>query len=186
MRKEDGGIPGLQASPSAQSRDGQEPVQPAQHSAGDGGQTLPYERVGDYGFTSNPAHLLAAQQWRDAAVADGWEIQPTYGDHEGVERAAKLRREGYVVQILTRDNAARKAATGARHSFEASISIWGPDGLHIKTPAFYSWEAIKAAAERCDNCGARGPTQRYSFAGRSCAACLPHMRALYERGNWTA
>src|SRR6185437_538235 len=54
----------------------------------------------NFGFTNDDAKIAAARQFRDAAVADGWSIAPTYGDSESVERAAKLRRDDFTMMIL--------------------------------------------------------------------------------------
>ena len=42
---------------------------------------------------------VLCEQWRNAAVADGWSIEPTY-EHEPQEHAFRLRRDGFVVQGL--------------------------------------------------------------------------------------
>ena len=101
--------------------------------------------------------------FRDAAVADGWSIRPTYEGNEPVEFAATLDRDGYTMQIITRPQYAK-----------ASIYIWGPDGLAIKTPAEYSWSEIAHGVEKCNYCGAYSvKTERVGFAGRACAKCAP-------------
>jgi len=41
------------------------------------------------------------EQWRDAAVADGWSIKPTY-QSEVVEQAASLERDGFHAQVIAR------------------------------------------------------------------------------------
>ena len=70
---------------------------------------------------------------------------------------------------------------------EGSVSIWGPDSLAIAVPMPYSWDAIVAGARTCSACGKTDvDTQRFSFAGRCCAACLPEMRRQHERPGWTS
>lgn len=141
-----------------------------------------YYKAGEYGFTNDPDLLAATQAWRDAAVADGWSVEPTYGDHEPVESAAKLTRQGWVCLILTRTKEA-----GRKWRFEAEVSVWAPDRLRVETPAFYDFEALVAGTRVCSACKAADvETQRFSFAGRCCAACRPEMARQTEQGNWTA
>ncbi len=118
--------------------------------------------------------------WRDAAVADGWACEPTYGDHESVDRAYRLNHpEGFTAQGLAR--------TGSERSLPvAELHIWGPDGLRIEPPATYDMAAIRAGLRRCDNCKATDvSTRRYSFAGRCCDACRPEMARQHEQPGWT-
>ena len=132
----------------------------------------------DFGFTNDRASFEAAAAWRDAAVADGWSVQPTYGAHEGVERAAKLTRDGFVAQVITRTKV-------GKWLYEASVSVWGPDGLAVAPPNAYDWSAIVAATKRCSYCKAPDvETERVGFAGRCCAACLPAVRQCVERPGW--
>jgi hypothetical protein len=146
------------------------------------GERIPYERVGQFGFTKDERRLTAVRQWVADAVADGWTIEPTYGS-EPVERAARLAREGWVILALMRDNRDRSQGAG----FEASINVWGPDGLSIEAPPFYDFATLKTGLTTCALCKAiEVETQRYSFAGRCCAACRPAAAAKYEQGNWTA
>src|SRR5271157_489350 len=92
----------------------------------------------EYGFTNARIWYDRAVAWRDAAVANGWSIVPTYGDHEPVKRAARLEREGFTCQILTRDNSTEVR----KYAFEASVSVWAPDGLSILVPNVYDWNAV--------------------------------------------
>lgn len=124
-------------------------------------------------------NLVKAEAWRDAAVADGWSIEPTY-DYEPVERAWRLSREGFSVQGITR------AARDDTEMTTADIHIWGPDGLAIRPPPIYDWSAIVAGSRTCNACGATDvETQRYGFAGRCCAACRPEMARIHEQPGWT-
>lgn len=144
------------------------------------GNTLPYHQEGDYGFTNDVNLLRATEQFRDAATADGWSIKPTYGS-EDVSRASSLERDGFKMMILTRDNSDR----GEGKKFEAAVHIWGPDRLAIETPQFYDFNELKRLTRVCSSCKAEDvDTQRYSFAGRCCSACLPKMRAATEQPGW--
>lgn len=49
---------------------------PAQRKEQDMSELLPYRREGDFGFT-NDLNLLKAEQFRDAAKSDGWEMRAT-------------------------------------------------------------------------------------------------------------
>ena len=143
----------------------------------------PYRNTDPHGFglTNSDDQLQAVREFRDAAVADGWRIDPTYAN-ESVDRAARLTRDGYVMQVLTRDNREHKY----RYTYDASVHIWGPDGLTIRTPEFYSFPEIEARAQTCSACGKTGvETTRYSFAGRCCLDCLPEMRRKHEYPGWS-
>lgn len=137
-----------------------------------------------FGFTNDPERLLAVIAWRDAAVADGWTIEPTYPKTETVDQAAKLHRDGWVALVLTRGR------EGSPHShrwyYEAQVSVWAPDSLAVRPGDVYSWEALQAATRSCNNCNATEvKTFGYSFAGRCCEACLPAMRLQHEYPGWT-
>jgi hypothetical protein len=135
----------------------------------------------EFGLTNSQADIDAVHAFREAAKADGWTCEPTYAS-EPEESAARLSREGFTMQLLSRANKPPN-----RYGFQAQVNIWGPDGLAINPPEVYDWQKIKAGLTTCSNCGKTDvPTQRYSFAGRACEACLPEMRAKHERGNWTA
>jgi len=135
----------------------------------------------EFGFTNNKIWYERAVAWREAAVADGWSIRPTYEKHEPVERAAQLMKEGFACQILTRDNSTEKR----KYAFEATVNVWAPDGMSILVPDVYDWQAIKAAVRTCSACGASDvDVHRYSFAGRCCEKCLPELKAKYEKPGW--
>jgi hypothetical protein len=122
-----------------------------------------------------------ATKFRDAAVADGWSIEPTYEGSEDVSRAAKLRRDGFVMSVLTRTPTDKPY----QNYYEGSVSIWAPDGMSVKTPNEYSYEAIVAGVRTCNECGATDvETHRFSFAGRCCAKCLPAARRVAEPPGW--
>lgn len=137
----------------------------------------------EFGFTNDPIWLQRAIAWRDAAMADGWSIQPTY-ESESSERASTLHKEGWTAQILTRDNS---GLAPLKYLYEASVNVWGPDGMGIIPPDVYDWEKIKAGLTTCNSCGKPGvETHRYSFAGRCCAECLPSMRKKHEYPGWAS
>jgi hypothetical protein len=138
------------------------------------------EVMSDHGFTNSAEDLERVRQFRDAAVADGWAIAPTYGEHESVDRAAKLHKDGFTMMILT-----RSPASGPKWKYEAQVSLWGPDGMGILVPEQYDWSAIQDAIHLCGNCKKRvEKTHRYSFAGRCCEECLPEMRKKHEYPGW--
>ena len=122
---------------------------------------------------------VLCEQWRNAAVADGWSIEPTY-EHEPQEHAFRLRRDGFVVQGLARPIPGPHGTTPA-----PQISIWGPDGLAIDPPETYDIEKIRRGAETCGSCGAYPvKTERVAFVNRCCAACAPDQRARLETPGW--
>lgn len=142
-------------------------------------ERIPYRPSGEWGFTNDPDRIQGAKQFRDDAVADGWSIEPTYGDHEPMERAAKLCRDGYAMSVITREK------TGG-WQFEAKVHIWGPDRLAIDPPEFYDFAEIERRTRICGYCGATEVrTQRVGFAGRCCENCLPAMRKRIETPGWT-
>lgn len=129
--------------------------------------------------------LANAVLWRENAVADGWSIEPTYpasldpngNKGEDVNRAATLKREGFLAMVFTR--------TYPSGHIEASVSVWGPDGLALPAFVEYSWDALVAGQRTCLECGATDvDTQRVNFAGRVCATCLPEARKRTEKPGW--
>jgi hypothetical protein len=119
----------------------------------------------EYGLTNDPARYEAVLEFRSAAVADGWLMQPLYPSREPEERASRLTKEGFSLIVLSRVDL-------KDWKYEASVRVWGPDGLPIPTPATYAWAPIVAGLRCCHECGAQDvPTKRYLFAGRACAAC---------------
>jgi hypothetical protein len=138
----------------------------------------------EFGFTNDEQRYREVCAFRDAAVADGWSIEPTYGRHEAVDRFATLRRDGFTMHAKART----KDKDWQKWKYEAEITIWGPDGMVLKPGATaYDWAAIQAAVRTCNLCGATDvDTERYGFAGRCCAGCLPSARSKYERPGWNA
>ena len=130
--------------------------------------------------------LAAAIAWREAAVADGWVIRPTYGQ-ESVERAASLSHpDGFAAMVLARDNRGHDRPQQCYvPSVTAEVNVWGPDGLAVETGDAYDMDAIRAGLRICKTCGASDvDTQRYSFAGRCCASCRPKMAEKHEYAGW--
>ena len=112
--------------------------------------------------------------WAAAAIADGWQHEPTYGHHESELRAATLRRDGWVVMTLTRPET------------PAALTAWGPDRLQVRPlPERYDMDALTALLGVCLECEQAVPhVQRVGFAGRCCDACLPDARRKYEFRGW--
>lgn len=131
-------------------------------------------------LSNNQSDLDRVREYREAAIADGWECSPLYRT-EDMDRASRLTRDGFVMHVITRD----QRGTGSKFGFDVSLAAWGLDGLSIKLPRPYpGMDAIVDASKRCHNCGGPGGTERYSFAGRCCAACLPEMRKRHEYPGW--
>lgn len=129
-------------------------------------------------FTNDLSKLEQVRAWRDAAIADGWHIEPTYGHHEDVSRAARLMRGGFVVQLITRENVGQWKAN-------VSLGGWAPDGMAISLPTVYDPAVFARSMRHCNYCHADDvETHRVGFAGRSCEACLPAQRALAEKPGW--
>jgi hypothetical protein len=129
----------------------------------------------EFGFTNDSKQHEAAVAFRTALVADGWSVKQndktddTYTSHY---------KDGWCVQILSRNNV-------GKWKHEASVNAWGPDGMSVKVPTVYNFEAMKAGLRRCGLCNAEGvDTQRYSFAGRCCAKCIDGARAKFEKPGW--
>lgn len=143
-------------------------------------ERVPYIQEGEYGFTNNEDRLKGAQQFRDDAERDGWVKTATYGS-ESIERTSSLSRDGFKMMVLTRDN----SADGRGKKYEAAVHLWGPDRLSIPTPRFYDFNELVRLTRVCTKCKAEDvETERYSFAGRCCSACLPKMKAATEQPGW--
>lgn len=135
-----------------------------------------------FGFTNDDAQIAAVRAWVAAAVADGWTIEPTY-PCESVERAARLRRDGWLAQVVMRDM--RTETKPGKWKYEAQVHVWGPDGLCVDPGAVYSWADLVAGLRVCDQCGGRDvDTKRVGFANRVCAVCVPAARKRIERPGW--
>ncbi len=132
---------------------------------------------------NNIEHLQQIQKFRDDAVKDGWSIKPMY-DHESVESASSLSKDGFCMQILTRTDDLNKYPN-VKTLYEISISIWGPDSLQIEPPQEYDMQKIVEGMRFCKHCGKTDvDTFRYSFAGRCCKDCLPALREKHEQPGW--
>lgn len=141
---------------------------------------IPYKPV-EFGFSTSADHLLSVEQFRDAAVADGWSIAPTYPSHEPAEQAATLNRDGFIMMVLARP---KSGGNTGNWTCSASVHIWGPDGMAIPPPPLYDWAKISAGVTTCGYCGAHPvKTERVGFAGRACPTCRPIEGAKLPR-NW--
>lgn len=144
-----------------------------------------YRQETEFGYSNDPANLLAVRAIVAAAVADGWSIRPTY-EREPVERAAHLERDGFTMSALMRDNT--QDAEPHHWKYEVDLSLWGPDKLMIPPPETYdsgTFARLIAMLRHCPHCKAEDvDTFCYSFAGRCCAACLPEMKAEHEKPGW--
>lgn len=124
--------------------------------------------------------IAAALAWRDAAVADGWDVRPTY-QHEDVDSAFTLERAGWKVSGLARRGAENEPPLGG-----GEITVWAPDGLQIKVPIVYPGIAeLDRMTRWCEHCGREDVhTRRVGFAGRVCDDCHPAVQAAVETPGW--
>ncbi len=140
-----------------------------------------------FGFGNDPEPLEYVRAYRDEMVADGWSITPTYGS-EPADVSATLKRDGFICLLLARDKGSdedRPERLKGLKRYETKISMWGPDGLAIRPPSPYSFEACLASTRSCSACQAKDvDTVRVGFAGRVCKTCLPTERARIERPGW--
>ena len=136
-------------------------------------------------FTDSKKIFDKTVAFKEAAIADGWEAESMY-KNEDISQACALTRDGYHMQILTRDfESEPRPRLKPRHRYECDVSIWGPDRLAIKPPEEYNSEMIIAGCTTCNLCGATDvETHRYSFAGRACDGCLPAAKAEHEKPGW--
>jgi hypothetical protein len=132
----------------------------------------------DFGYTNDKQKWDAANAYREAAVNDGWEIEPTHA-HEPITSCATLKKNDFVMMINTRTEQ-------GKWKYVASVHIWGPDKKAIEPGDIYNWNYIQNGLSRCNNCGVENvKIFQYSFAGRCCEACLPEMRKQHEYPGWT-
>lgn len=132
----------------------------------------------NFGLTNDKEQYDDAVQFRLDAIRDGWECRPTY-ESESVERAAKLIKEGFVCQIISRTDV-------GRFKYSAEVTIWGPDHLQILVPKKYDWGVIVAGLKRCMGCQSDNVNvQQVGFAGRYCDKCAPGRRKIDEFPGWT-
>ena len=121
-------------------------------------------------------------KWREDAIADGWSHEPIYGDHEPEETAMRLKRDGFTASVYNRTG---KTEGGGSGVFIGSVSVWGPDKLHVAHHNFYSWDLLIRSLEQCDYCNLYPvKTQCVGFAGRCCSNCLPEQRKKQEYRGW--
>ncbi len=132
---------------------------------------------------------MIATAWRDCAVLDGWTLEPTYEGGEPAESHGTIHIETRIGTFKGHVDARPSRRGEDERNWmlgSGEVTIWGPDGLQIKTPRIYPGiEAIIAATRVCSNCKAEDvETLRYSFAGRCCRACLPEMQRIHEQPGW--
>ena len=136
----------------------------------------------DFGFTKDPKQMQWAQDWRDAAIADGWSHEPTYNS-EPEDRACQMSRDGFVAQILTRDI----IKPAGKWLYEADVHVWAPDRLAIDVPRgeAYDWNVLVDRIRTCPACKRTDvDTVRVFFAGRCCADCASALREKMEQPGW--
>ena len=138
-------------------------------------------------YSNDDADHARVIAWRDAALADGWTIEATYNS-EPVTSCGSIAKDGYKGHVCARVTEEMKK-WHPRHvskwKYESDVNLWGPDGLCIKPPEIYDWAAIVRGTRTCSACGKEDvDTQRYSFAGRCCAACRPEMAKKHEYRGW--
>jgi hypothetical protein len=133
------------------------------------------------------AAMDETRQWVADAKADGWELEPTYGDSEPIERAVKGRREGFVFMATMRpaiQDDPRPWMKGVKDSM--TLNVWGPDGMALSIPRPYSFERLRIATRKCNYCEREDvDVKRVGFAGRVCAACDAEVRKRVEYPGWT-
>lgn len=138
----------------------------------------------EYGMTDDPQFVEKVRAYVAAARADGWTWKKRYAS-EPEHWGAELDRSGFKIVALSRGDDTKPFSGG--YKYQASIHIWGPDGLAIKPPDTYDWAAIQAGVTQCNLCNKTGvKTFRYSFAGRCCHECIPAARAEHERPGWNS
>lgn len=132
---------------------------------------------------------LITSVWRECALADGWSLEPTYGDHEAAESHGTIKIDTRIGMFKGHVDARPNRRGEDQRNWmlgSGEVTIWGPDGLQIRVPLIYPGiEALIAATRHCNNCHADDvDTQRYSFAGRCCTKCRPEMARVHERPGW--
>ncbi len=128
------------------------------------------------------ADKQAVRDWKNAAIQDGWTCQPLNSDSRWKERWVKLQRDGFVVQVMTRDPVEGDLM---RQSTEYDIAAWGPDGLALDVPYPYDWAAMQRNLLLCSECKRFvEKTVRVAFANRTCEKCAPALRAQMEKPGW--
>lgn len=125
--------------------------------------------------------LESVHKWVADAIADGWTAEPTYGNTEPIERAARLTRDGFVVQAITRPKGPPQWAA----KDEVKLSVWGPDDLAVKAPATYSMAELQRQLHVCGECnGEFEKIVRLGFAGRVCPECRVRLAPTVEHKGW--
>lgn len=132
----------------------------------------------------DPALIFA---WRDAAVADGWTITPTY-ENESVDTAFHLAHaNGFKISGCARPDTKSYPPRPVQPSGGYyTLAGWDDRGIGFDPfPAVYSLAALVALTRHCPICGADDvDTNRVGFADRACATCTPGLRAKIETPGW--
>lgn len=130
-----------------------------------------------FGYTNSDAEYQEVIAWREAALADGWTIEPI--STESIETWGRIRNGEFLGHVLARRNV-------GKWKYHAQVSLWGPDDLAIDPLRVYDWPQIEAGIRMCLACGKKDvDTQRVGFAGRCCADCLPEQQKKHEYPGWT-
>jgi len=132
----------------------------------------------DYGYTNNESEIESIRQFVRDAIADGW-VQTVRYDNETVDESCELRKDDFVMAVLTRTKGVGK------WKYQATVHAWAPDKLTVKLKEKYDWSIFENAQTTCNLCLKTGvKTQRYSFAGRCCADCITQARKDHEQPGW--
>lgn len=123
--------------------------------------------IGEY---KEDHRVQTVEEFVAAARADGWAAEQP--QHAGV---VKLQKQGFVLQVILRTDG----------SMNPQFGVWGPDGLGLRVPDVYDWEALQRNLRRCNFCDAADvEVFRVGFAGRCCEKCLPEQRKRLEFPGW--
>ena len=128
------------------------------------------------------ATMEIVKKWVQDAISDGWSSEPTYGKHESIETAVKLKKDGFQVSAIMRERPENK-----RSPYDVSINAWGPDGVCVQIPEVYSMADLVTALGFCEICGKKDvKTVRLAFANRACVECRnkPEVLKKYEYPGW--
>ena len=130
-------------------------------------------------------YMIRVRAWVKAAVEDGWTIRPAYGEHESVDRAASLDREGFHAMAVVREPMeATKSNAGNLYPY-ASLNVWGPGGMCVQHTTVYDWGKLQENLQLCQYCEKmfEGEPYRVAFADRACQTCGPKEQGELPH-NW--
>lgn len=119
-------------------------------------------------------------EWIYEARKDGWSYEATYST-ESRDRASTLKKDGWVVMILSRPPEKKTRGT-------ISLHCWAPDGLAVDVKkGTYNFAKMVGLCSVCDFCRKTVPTtHRVAFVNRSCYDCLPKARQTMETPGWNS